>query len=137
MTAPEAAVRASAALNYGDDTKITDDRIASMQAMIRREGNGAAMVRSLEKFTLPDPTPDLARIAVPTLIVWGTDDALIPVEQGYRMRDIIPGAEMITYDGVGHAAQEEIPERTVADAIAFLDRISGASSAASVAGSRQ
>jgi len=120
LTAPDAGVRASAALVYGDDTKITDERVETLRDMLRREGNGPAMIRSLEKFTLPDPADALARIAAPTLIEWGEDDIIIPIEQGRRLVDDIDGARLITYPGVGHAAQEEAPAETVADAMAFL-----------------
>lgn len=120
LTAPEAGVRASAELIYGDDDKITEERIVAMRDMIRRKGNGEAMIKSLEEFTLPDPAADLARVAAPTLIMWGEGDVIIPIEQGRRIEELIPGARMIAYPGVGHAAQEEAPEETAADAIAFL-----------------
>ncbi len=94
-----------------------------MRDMMRREGNGAAMIKSLEEFTLPDPEADLARITAPTLILWGEGDILIPIEQGRRMEQAIPNARLITYPGVGHAAQEEAPVETVTDVIAFLKGI--------------
>ncbi len=120
MTAPEAGVRASAELIYADDEKIAEERLAVMRDMIRREGNGAALIQSLEEFTLPDPTEALAQIEAPTLILWGEDDIIIPIEQGRKIESAIPDARLIAYPGVGHAAQEEAPEQTVADAIAFL-----------------
>jgi len=123
LTAPEAGVRASAQIVYGDDSKLTERRIETLRDMLRREGNGPAAIRSLEKFTLPDPTEALARITAPTLIEWGEVDAVIPIEQGRRLVQDIPGAKLITYPGVGHTAQEEAPAETVADALAFLASI--------------
>ncbi len=120
MTAPEAGVRASAGYIYADDSKITDERVAVMRDMIHREGNGEALIESLEEFTLPDPTEALSRIMSPTLIQWGEGDVIIPIQQGRDIEAAIPNATMITYPGVGHAAQEESPADTVADAIAFL-----------------
>ncbi|WP_428410323.1 alpha/beta fold hydrolase [Hyphococcus sp.] len=120
MTAPEAGVRASAGIIYGDDEKITPERVASMRDMMRREGNGEAMIRSLEEFTLPDPAAALASIETPTLILWGEMDAVIPIAQGRQIEETMPNAKLISYPGVGHAAQEEAPQETVADAIAFL-----------------
>ena len=116
-------MRASAELIYSDDAKITDQRIKTMRDMIRREGNGAAMIKSLEEFTLPDPTPALQKITAPTLILWGDRDILIPVEQGRKIEAIVSDAHLISYPGVGHAAQEEAPDQTVADAISFLGTI--------------
>lgn len=120
MTAPEAGVRASAELIYADDSKITEDRLSTMRDMIRREGNGEALIKSLEEFTLPDPSQALSQILAPTLILWGEDDIIIPIAQGRKMEGVIPDARLIAHSGVGHAAQEEAPAQTVADAIAFL-----------------
>ncbi|WP_165793450.1 alpha/beta fold hydrolase [Hyphococcus luteus] len=124
MTAPEAGVAASAKIIYGDDSKLTTERLKTMRAMMRRRGNGEAMIKSLEEFTLPDPTALLQDIETPTLILWGEADAVIPIEQGRRMQAEMPNAALITYPGVGHAAQEEAPEETVADAIEFLESLS-------------
>jgi pimeloyl-ACP methyl ester carboxylesterase len=121
LTAPEAGVRISAERIFGDDTKITERRLEILRDLIRRKGNGAAMINSLEEFTLPDPTEMLAKVAAPTLILWGADDIIIPPEQGNRLVDDIPDALLITYPGVGHAAQEEAPEETAADTAAFLN----------------
>ncbi|WDI32345.1 alpha/beta hydrolase [Hyphococcus flavus] len=123
LTAPEAGVRASAEIIYGDDSKITDGRVATMRDMIRREGNGQALIKSLEEFTLPDPAEALSSITAPTLILWGENDVIIPIEQGRRIEELIPNARLLSYPGVGHAAQEEAPEETVADAKAFLESL--------------
>jgi len=121
MTAPEAGVRASAGYIYADDAKITDERVTVMRDMMHREGNGEALIHSLEEFTLPDPAEALSRITAPTLILWGEGDMIIPIQQGKDMAAVIPNATLIAYPGVGHAAQEEAPAETVADAIAFLN----------------
>lgn len=124
LTAPEAGVRASAEVVFHDHSTITDQRLAVLRDMMRRDGNGAAMVEGLEEFTLPDPTAMLARVSAPTLILWGEEDLLIPVEQGGRMASDMPNARLITYPGVGHAAQEEAPEATIGDAVEFLSSLS-------------
>lgn len=125
LTVPEAGVAASAGIIYGDDSKITAARLKTMRDMMRRKGNGEAMIKSLEEFTLPDPAAMLNQIEMPTLIEWGEADAVIPIEQGRRMVVEMPNATLITYPGVGHAAQEEAPEETVADAIDFLSGLAG------------
>ena len=130
LTAPEAGVRASAEIVFHDASKVTGKRLAVLRDMMRRTGNGAAMVASLEEFTLPDPTPMLARITAPTLVLWGEEDVIIPVEQGRRLESDIPGARLITYPGVGHAAQEEAPAITVRDAAAFLSSLNNAETGA-------
>ena len=46
--------------------------------------------------------PALASVSVPTLVVHGTDDPLVPVECGRNTAAAIPGAELMIIDGMGH-----------------------------------
>src|SRR5262245_13521295 len=57
----------------------------------------------------PDSTPDLARIAVPTLIVTGTDDALVPPSEADAMAKAIAGAQLVRIPGAGHLPNFETP----------------------------
>jgi pimeloyl-ACP methyl ester carboxylesterase len=51
----------------------------------------------------------LRRITAPTLVVWPSDDRLIPVEHGRRYAERIPGAEFRVVDDCGHAMYLERP----------------------------
>lgn len=117
---PEAGLRASLARVYSDISRLTPDRFDTIRKMMTQPGNGDALIGHLEKFTLPDPEADLEKIAVPTLILWGDKDAVIPVEQAHRMAAAIKGSQLQVYENVGHAPQEEAPERTLPDVRAFL-----------------
>ena len=119
-----AAVRFAAGLIFSDPAGPSPGRLAMMQDMIARPGNGAALVSHLEQFTLPPPAAELARVRAPTLILWGEADRLIPVTQAEQLAAAIPGATLIRYPGVGHAPQEEIPDRSLADVRRFLARTS-------------
>ena len=46
--------------------------------------------------------PDLGSVAVPTLVIHGADDPLVPVEGGKDTAEAIPRAELIIIDGMGH-----------------------------------
>ena len=50
----------------------------------------------------------LASIKVPTLVVHGREDILIPVEGGIDTAEAIPGAELLIIDGMGHSFPPEI-----------------------------
>ncbi|HEY5290031.1 MAG TPA: alpha/beta hydrolase [Caulobacteraceae bacterium] len=50
----------------------------------------------------PDRRPKLATIEVPTMVIHGEDDALVPVEGGRDTAANIPGAELVTIPGMGH-----------------------------------
>jgi len=45
--------------------------------------------------------------AVPTLIVWGDHDAIIPVEHAYAAHEAMPGSRLEIFPGVGHFPQTE------------------------------
>ncbi len=47
---------------------------------------------------------------VPTLIVWGDSDGIIPVEHGYEAHDQIDAGELVILEGVGHFPHVEAPE---------------------------
>jgi pimeloyl-ACP methyl ester carboxylesterase len=57
----------------------------------------------------PDSTPLLAGIEVPTLVVTGQEDALIPPAEARAMMDAIPSAAMTTIAGAGHVPPLEAP----------------------------
>jgi pimeloyl-ACP methyl ester carboxylesterase len=53
----------------------------------------------------------LGRIAVPTLLVWGRDDRITPLEVGERFRELIPDARLVSLARCGHAPMLEHAER--------------------------
>jgi pimeloyl-ACP methyl ester carboxylesterase len=57
---------------------------------------------------------------VPTLIVWGEDDAIIPVRHAHAAHEAIPGSRLEIFEGVGHFLHCEAPERFVATLIDFV-----------------
>ena len=46
--------------------------------------------------------PDLGSVCVPTLVIHGDDDPLVPLEGGKDTAEAIPGAELMIIDGMGH-----------------------------------
>ena len=59
--------------------------------------------------TRRDQTGMLAAITVPTVVVSGTEDQIIPLERSEEMASAIPGAELIRLEGVGHMIPIEAP----------------------------
>ena len=71
----------------------------------------------------PDRTGDLVRIAVPTLVLAGADDRLIPLEESRRMAEAIPQAQLVVIPDAGHLAPLENPEASNAAILRFLDAL--------------
>ncbi|GAE27501.1 alpha/beta hydrolase fold protein [Halalkalibacter wakoensis JCM 9140] len=51
----------------------------------------------------------LKEIAIPTLLIWGEEDKVVPVSIGRRLLSDLPEAELITYEKTGHLVTEEKP----------------------------
>ncbi len=57
---------------------------------------------------------------VPTLIVWGERDRIIPVEHAHAAHDLIPGSTLLVLPGVGHFVPTDAPDAFVEAIDAFM-----------------
>ena len=67
------------------------------------------------------PTDFIKKITVPTLIIWGAEDAWIPTEHAYQFHKDIRKSILKIYEGVGHEPQEEAPDWTAKDVKLFFE----------------
>lgn len=58
---------------------------------------------------------------MPTLIVWGDEDRIIPVAHAYAAHDAIPGSRLEVFEGVGHFPHVEDPLRFAAVLTDFIE----------------
>ncbi|TFV61274.1 UNVERIFIED_ORG: alpha/beta hydrolase [Bacillus sp. AZ43] len=84
-----------------------------------RAHDPAGVARQLAAIlTTHDRTPDLAKVAVPTLVIHGSQDTLVDVSGGRATAAAVPGAELVVVDGMGHdlprAVWPEITDRIAA-----------------------
>jgi pimeloyl-ACP methyl ester carboxylesterase len=63
----------------------------------------------------------LPQIGCPTLILWGEKDALIPVRDAERFRELIPGARKVLLRDTGHLPMVERPPTFNAELARFLE----------------
>jgi pimeloyl-ACP methyl ester carboxylesterase len=92
-------------LTYGSGLPFDEDfhRDISARAFDRSfypEGSGRQYLAMLSQ---KDRGEDLKKLDVPSLIIQGDDDPLIPIAAGRDIADAIPGAEFIVVKGMGHA----------------------------------
>jgi len=80
--------------------------VHAMQASASVEGIVAALEAMIAR---PDSTPDLAGITVPTLVIAGREDALIPVEEAETLAAAIPHGQLELLAGAGHLCNIERP----------------------------
>lgn len=112
---------------FHDDALVTDERVEEYLAPLLRPG-AIASLRSL----LGSPPSELERLrsALPriraaTLVVWGEEDAWIPVAHAERFAAAVAGARVERLAGCGHMPQEECPEELLEVLLPFLGATGG------------
>ena len=118
-TLPRGLVDQSVKAVYGDPAKVTPALVNLYYDISLRAGNRKALLRRLEQGYTGD-TQTLGQLKLPTLILWGGRDRLIPLEFGERFARDIGGSRLVVFDGLGHVPHEEDPAATVAEVKRFL-----------------
>lgn len=62
----------------------------------------------------------MAQVKLPTLLVWGRQDAIVPLNCGERYQQAIPGARLTVIDQCGHSPQVEKPQAFLEAVLPFL-----------------
>jgi 2-hydroxy-6-oxonona-2,4-dienedioate hydrolase len=70
----------------------------------------------------PDIFEKLGKIIVPTLLIWGKEDKLIPFEYSEQFVSSINNCEFIPMEGCGHSPYVEDPEKLSELVIKFLSK---------------
>lgn len=108
---------------FFDRDKVTRDRIEAYYARLRTRNALAAagkVAAGLSRDMALSVSSRLKDIRIPVLVLWGREDAWIPVGHAFRFRDDIPGATLVVFPGCGHVPQEEEPLKTARAILDFL-----------------
>ncbi len=104
---------------YADTSKINHKEVANNNKLWNREGNLEAAYRLMQSHQFPDSSR-IRDIAVPTLIIWGRNDRIVPVEHAYKFQRDIKGAQLMVIDTCGHVPMIERPTETASAIRSFL-----------------
>ena len=74
---------------------------------------GGQTVSAMDRLYLASP--------MPTLIIWGDRDDIIPVSHAHAAHEAMPGSRLEIIEGVGHFPQIEAPEQFVDALVDFID----------------
>lgn len=118
---PRSMIESSVRDVYGDPSLISDDLVDRYYQLTLREGNRRALVQRFSQMTFRENARERARtLSMPTLLIWGDQDRLIPPSIGELMDQDIPDSDLVLFAGVGHVPHEEAPEQTLVAVRAFL-----------------
>jgi pimeloyl-ACP methyl ester carboxylesterase len=81
----------------------TDRRAAFVRAVRAIASPGGQRVNAMDRLYLAED--------VPTLIVWGARDRIIPVHHAHATHDAVPGSELVIFDEAGHFPHADDPSR--------------------------
>jgi len=119
---PAPLLRATLAPAYADRTVLTEALFNRYRDMMLAPGVRRAILARMPQTVLVPPEPLLRRIQVPTLLLWGTKDAMVPFSNAADYQRVLPNARLAALDGVGHLPQEEVPDRSLAALRTFLEQ---------------
>jgi magnesium chelatase accessory protein len=107
----------------GTGSRIEPQGVALYGRMIRNPAHAAAALGMMARWDLHPLLRDLGRLSVPLLLVVGANDRAVPPKQAARIRDIVPGAKVVSMAGLGHLAHEERPDDTAAIVLDFARQL--------------
>ena len=100
---------------YYHKEKITEEAIDTYAYYGSLPGAGAAVRRTAKQIIPADMAaliPQYKTIRVPTLIIWGREDEVVPLENARNFQRDIPDSELVILPKCGHIPQEEEPLET-------------------------
>lgn len=119
-------MRAGLKASYYDASKITEDAVREYATNLRDKAGRNMLVQTARQI-IPDDIDSLTReykdINVPTLILWGREDALVPLSHAERLARDIPDSRLEIVDSCAHIPQEEMPAIAVGHITTFLSNI--------------
>lgn len=117
---PRRAVESSVRDAYGDPNRVTPELVDRYYELALRAGNRRSLVQRFRQVPQGVDADRIRAISVPTLVLWGRDDRIVPVEYAERFHGEIAGSQLVILSGLGHVPQEEDPRRSVEPVEKFI-----------------
>lgn len=117
---PKSMVRSSVEDVYADKSKVSDSLVERYFKLTLRTGNRQALVDRMAMETDMDKAQLIKNIKQATLLLWGDQDLLIPVENAHRFHKDLPNSELVILNNSGHVPMEESPMESLKYLLDFL-----------------
>ncbi len=107
-----------------DVTTVTHEQVEGYAEPLRAPHAARALIRTALRIVPSDLEALTARyreIAVPTLLLWGRYDRVVPLAVGRRLARTLPRADLVVLEACGHIPAEERPEASLQVLEEFLD----------------
>jgi len=100
---------------------LADARSIGVVVMAVASANPVHLLGATRASLASDLAAQAAAVQCPTLVLWGEFDAIVPLEVGHRLAELIPSARFEVLAGTGHQPQWEAPDAFHAAVRAFLE----------------
>ena len=97
---------------------LDERRVDARHFPLRTSGTQRAIIRTVRSWDAERISRDAHLIRQPTLLLWGENDIEVPLADGERLHEEIPGSRFVVFLNCGHLPHEEYPEaftKVVAD----------------------
>lgn len=126
---PRSIFASSLSQSVSNQDIVTDAEIDRYWELARLPGNRRA---TMLRFAMPRRVYTAAEIEtldVPTLVMWGEEDSLIPLAAGEWYAEHLPNSTFVAYPGVGHIPQQEHVAQSLDDLRQWLEHLAPATPA--------
>jgi len=120
---PRSFIKSTALQSVSVESVMDETTVDRYWELLRYPGNRRAAIMRAQVDRELSYADRLSEIEQPTLIIWGQEDAFIPVDVAQTFETRMPNAELVVYEGVGHLPMEEAPDKTAEDIDRFLDNL--------------
>lgn len=118
---PRSLVEKSLSQSVANQAIVTPEAIDRYWELARYPGNRAATLTRFGQARVPFTAAQVSAVQVPTLVMWGEEDSLIPFEAAGWYMEHLPNAKLVAYKGIGHIPMEEHPDQSAADLRTFIE----------------
>jgi pimeloyl-ACP methyl ester carboxylesterase len=111
---------------FADNSRATPDRVCRYAYFMDVRETRYPMEQTAKLIKPPDAESKELRfkdIDVPTLIIWGAEDAWMPIENAHRFHSDISRSKLVILENTGHVPQEEQPQEVLQHLKTFLSGI--------------
>ncbi len=102
---------------------LDERRVDARHLPLRASGTQRAIVRTVRGWDAERISREAHLISQPTLLLWGENDCEIPLADGERLHELIPGSRLIVFLNCGHIPHEEYPEEFTGVVADFVTQI--------------
>ncbi len=106
-----------------DRTTVTAAQVEGYAAQLRSKHHRLAIIHTALQIlpeNLAEMTARYPEIDVPTLLLWGRHDRVVPLSVGEKLLDVLPRARLEVLEECGHLVPEELPEESLEIVLDFL-----------------